>query len=139
MKKALTVFVCFLLMSEAVVLSGEESSKEISIQSLPPSVVKTVPECGSTDVDAMATTQIKATFSKDMMDGHWAWVQISDETFPKTIGKPKYLDDKRTCVLNVLLESNKTYVIWLNSGKFQGFMDTEGNKAVPYLLVFKTK
>jgi len=134
MKTVFMVLVCILLVS-GIVVWGEEAS----IQSLPPSVVKTVPECGSMDVDAMATTQIKATFSKDMADKSWAWVQISDESYPKTLGKPMYLDDKRTCVLNVLLEPKKTYVIWFNSGKFIGFVDTEGRPAVPYLLVFQTK
>ena len=54
-------------------------------------------------------------------------------------GKPKYLADKRTCVLPVKLEPGKTYAIWVNSEKFGNFKDTEGRPAVPYLLVFRTK
>jgi RNA polymerase sigma-70 factor (ECF subfamily) len=54
-------------------------------------------------------------------------------------GKPKYLSDKRTCVLPVKLEPGKTYAIWVNSEKFDNFKDAEGRPAVPYLLVFKTK
>lgn len=110
-----------------------------SIKSLPPSVVKTVPECGNINVDAATTTQIKVTFSKDMMDGSWSWTQLSDETFPQIIGKPRYLDDKKTCVVDVKLQPEKTYVIWLNSEKLRNFKDTDGNSAVPYLLVFQTK
>ncbi|MFA5393239.1 MAG: Ig-like domain-containing protein [Candidatus Ratteibacteria bacterium] len=110
-----------------------------SVKSLPPTVIKTVPECGDMNVDAATTTQIKVMFCKEMMDGGWSWSQISNETFPKINGKPKYLEDKKTCVVDVKLEPNKTYVIWLNPEKFQGFRDTDGNPSVFYFLWFKTK
>ena len=54
-------------------------------------------------------------------------------------GKPKYLADKRTCVLPVKLEPGKTYAIWVNAEKFLNFKDPDDRSAVPYLLVFKTK
>lgn len=101
-------------------------------------VVKTVPEAGTADVDPKLT-EIKVTFSKDMQDGAWSWVIHSKESFPKMDGKPKYLADKRTCVLPVKLEPGKTYALWLNSAKFSDFKDPEGRAAVPYLLVFKTR
>jgi RNA polymerase sigma-70 factor (ECF subfamily) len=118
---------------------GVARAEEPSVKSLPPSVIKTVPECGSTAVDPAATTQIKVTFSKGMMDGSWSWSQISDETFPQLIGKPRYLADKKTCVVDVKLQPKKTCVIWLNSQKFVNFKDADGKSAVPYLLVFETK
>ena len=118
---------------------GMARAEEPSVKSLPPSVIKTVPECGNTNVDAAATTQIKVTFSKGMMDGSWSWSQIADETFPQITGKPRYLDDKKTCVVDVKLEPKKTYVIWVNSHKFQNFKDADGRSAVPYLLVFQTR
>ena len=40
---------------------------------------------------------------------------------------------------SVKLEKGRTYVIWLNSEKFENFKDASGNPAVPYLLVFETK
>jgi hypothetical protein len=64
---------------------------------------------------------------------------MSNDSFPQMVGKPKYLGDKKTCVIDVKLEPKKTYVIWLNSQKFGGFKDTDGNSSVPYLLVFQTK
>ncbi len=109
----------------------------ISVAMMPPVVVKTVPQSGTTNVDP-STTEIRVTFSKDMMDGSWSWSQISGETFPETTGKPHYLADKRTCVLPVKLQPGKTYVSWLNSEKFGNFKDTDGRSAVPYLLVFET-
>ncbi|MCA9014284.1 MAG: Ig-like domain-containing protein, partial [Planctomycetaceae bacterium] len=119
--------------------AGKSESREITWDSLPPSVVKTVPQAGSTDVDP-DLKEIAVTFSKDMLtDRMWAVVQISNETFPKTRKGIHYLDDKRTCVIPVDLEPGKMYVIWFNRGRFNSFRDTENNPAVPYLLVFKTK
>jgi len=117
---------------------GAARAQEVSVESLPPSVIKTVPTCGDTLVPA-TTTQIKVTFSKDMMDKSWSFTQISDNSFPEVVGQPHYLADKRTCVLTVKLKPQKTYVLWLNSQKFQNFKDTSGKSAVPYLLVFETK
>ena len=111
---------------------------DVTLESVPPVVVKTVPEAGAGEVDPNLT-EIKVTFSKDMQDGSWSWTALSKESFPKLDGKPKYLADKRTCVLPVKLEPGKTYSIWVNSEKFGNFKDPDGRSAVPYLLVFKTK
>jgi RNA polymerase sigma-70 factor (ECF subfamily) len=119
-------------------LLGAGRANDIAPESVPPVVVKTVPEAGSDAVDPK-TAEIKVTFSKDMRDGSWSWATLSEESFPKTDGKPKYLADKRTCVLPVKLEPGKTYAVWLNSEKFDNFKDADGRAAVPYLLVFKTK
>jgi RNA polymerase sigma-70 factor (ECF subfamily) len=86
-----------------------------------------------------ATTEIRVTYSKDMQDGSWSWSTWGQENYPTTTGRPKYLEDKRTCVLPVKLEPNKFYAIWLNSNNFGNFKDTNGRPAVPYLLVFKAK
>ncbi|MCK5127385.1 MAG: hypothetical protein KAR42_14110 [candidate division Zixibacteria bacterium] len=112
----------------------------VSIDSLPPSVIKTVPPCGDEAVSP-ELSEISVTFSKEMkVTGHcWSWCSVSDESFPKLNGKPEYLDDKRTCVLHVTLEPDKTYAIWINVDKFQSFQDPEKHPAVPYLLVFKTR
>jgi RNA polymerase sigma-70 factor (ECF subfamily) len=111
---------------------------DVTLQSVPPVVVKTIPEAGTGDVDP-GLTEIKVTFSKGMQDGSWSWVTVSKETFPTVDGKPRYVADKRTCVLPVKLEAGKTYAIWLNSEKFGNFKDPDGHPAVPYLLVFQTK
>ena len=119
--------------------NARQGSREITLKALPPSVIKTVPQAGSTDVDP-SLKEITVTFSKDMItDRMWAVVQISKETFPKTGKNIHYKDDQRTCVIPVHLEAGKTYVMWFNKGRFNSFRDTENNPAVPYLLVFKTK
>jgi len=119
---------------------GSENGDEpvITLASAPPVVTKAVPEAGADEVDPKLS-EIKVTFSKDMQDKSWSWATFSKESFPKVDGKPKYLADKRTCVLPVKLEPGKTYAIWVNSENFGNFKDSAGHSAVPYLLVFKTK
>ena len=108
------------------------------IDSMPPVVVKAVPESGSKSV-APGETEIKVTFSKDMQDQTWSWSTAWKDSTPEVIGKPSYEKDRRTCVLKVKLEPNRTYAYWINSQKFQNFKDRQGHAAVPYLLVFQTK
>ena len=116
-----------------------QTAKETTVKSMPPSVVKTVPQAGDTAVDP-ALKEITATFSKDMKTNRmWAVCQISKETFPETPGPIHYLSDQRTCVVPVKLEQGKTYVLWFNRGQFNSFRDTENNPSVPYLLVFTTR
>jgi Bacterial Ig-like domain len=110
-----------------------------SVDNLPPSVIQTVPQGGDLHVDAAATTQIRVTFSKEMEANSYSWVQVSAETFPQIIGKPRFLAGQRTCVIDVHLQPKTTYVIWLNSEKYRNFRDTGGRPAVPYLLVFQTQ
>ena len=116
-----------------------QPAKEISLKTMPPSVVKTVPQAGDSAVDP-ALKEITVTFSKDMNTNRmWAVCQISKETFPETAGQIHYLSDQRTCVVPVKLEPGKTYVLWFNRGQFNSFRDTENNPSVPYLLVFATR
>jgi RNA polymerase sigma-70 factor (ECF subfamily) len=119
-------------------LAGD-ADKKPSVANLPAVVVNTVPQAGDTAVDAATTTEIRVTFSKKMADKTWSWSQISDDTFPKITGDVRYDKDGKTCICPVKLEPGKTYVTWLNSGKFQNFKDATGQPSVPYLLVFETK
>src|SRR5437773_9931199 len=108
------------------------------IESMPPVVVETVPESGAKDV-APGVVEIKVTFSKEMTDGSWSWSTAWQGSTPDAVGKPKYESDRKTCVMKVKLDPNKSYGYWLNSGKFQNFKDRQGHPSVPYLLVFQTK
>jgi RNA polymerase sigma factor (sigma-70 family) len=117
----------------------EEKKPAVSVKDMPPVVVQTSPRAGDTEVNAENVREIRVTFSKDMKDKTWSWSQISDETFPKVNGEVRYDKDRRTCILPVKLQAGKTYAIWVNSGKFGNFKDTDDHPAVPYLLVFETK
>ena len=124
--------------SVALALAVGQGDK-VSVATMPPVVVKTVPQAGNTHVDAATVTSVQVTFSKQMADGSWAWANISADSFPTMTGQPSYDKKRRTCTLPVKLEPGKAYAIWLNTEKFQDFRDTDGRPAIPYLLVFETK
>lgn len=122
-------------------LSVTVHAQEVTVEAMSPSVIKTVPVCGDTEVPA-TTTEIKVTFSKDMMtENMWSWCMQTKNSFPEITDQEgiKYIADGRTCILPVKLQPNKTYAIWINTEKFKAFKDKKGNSAIPYLLVFKTK
>jgi RNA polymerase sigma-70 factor (ECF subfamily) len=140
MKTAVHAFL-FLLLVVAIApdCPAVEITDDVSLDALPPSVVRTVPLCGDTAVDPNLS-EISVTFSKDMkVTGHcWSWCSVQESSFPVLSGDTEYLEDNRTCVLHVALEPEKTYAIWINVDQFQSFQDTDGHPAVPYLLVFRT-
>ena len=120
-------------------LVAPAQAEPVSIEALPPVVVKTVPAAGDGAVDP-ATREIRVIFSKDMLTRKmWSLVTISQETFPKIDGQMKYLPDKRTFVAPVKLEPGRTYALWVNQGRFTGFRDADNHPAVPYLLAFQTR
>lgn len=121
-----------------VVGNVAQAAEELTVATAPPVVIRTVPEAGQTDIDP-ALKEIRVTFSKPMRDGSWSWVQTSPASFPKLAGQPSFRPDQRTAVLPVALEPGHTYVVWVNSASHENFQDSEGRKAVPYLLVFSTR
>ena len=121
-----------------ITILGYAQQNAPTVANMPPVIVKTVPQSGDTEVDP-GLTEIRVTFSKDMIDGSWSWSTMSKDTFPEMVGAPRYEDDKRTCVITVKLEPGKTYGTWLNSQRFGNFRDTNKQSAVPYLLIFQTK
>ena len=132
MKCFTIIMVLFLFLSGSVI-----AQEKISVETMPPVVVKTSPAAGETAVDPNIK-EIKVTFSKEMSSGY-SWVETGYGDYPKTTGDAVFLEDKKTCVAPVELEAGKTYVLWLNSEKYKNFKDSEGRPAIPYLLVFETK
>ncbi|MEW6052917.1 MAG: Ig-like domain-containing protein [Nitrospirota bacterium] len=128
--------VVFSILLTACVSAGQTS--ELTARETAPVVVNTHPESGAENV-APSLSEIRVTFSREMMDNSWSWVQVAPENFPKHISNPRYLEDGKTCVVDVQLEPGKTYIIWLNTQKFRNFRDRGGNPAVPYLLTFDTR
>ena len=136
MNQFLTPLLIGMMLAGAALAQNEA---EVSVRTMPPSVVKTVPRAGDVNVDP-SLKEVRVTFSKDMMTKQmWSWAMNSRETFPEiNADRIHYLKDRRTCVLPVKLKPGKTYIIWINSQKFNAFRDTRNNPASPYLLVFQT-
>ena len=135
MRRIMFILLAAMLASSVGIVQAENA---ISVQAMPPVVVKTFPQAGETSVDA-SLKEIRVTFSKDMMTHEmWSWVMVSKDSFPTIVGEVRYLNDKRTCVAPVRLKAGKTYAIWFNSKNYNAFRDKYNNPAIPYLLVFKT-
>jgi hypothetical protein len=126
---------CFVVLTIAFFTATTTHALNLEHQS--PVVIRTVPQSGTKNVDP-ALSEIRVTFSKAMKDQSWSWVQIAPENFPELVGEPRYLEDKKTCVVDVRLDPGKTYIIWLNTQKFSNFRDADGRPAQPYLLMFET-
>jgi len=120
------------------VVNGPHDAAKAPVPAAPPVIIKTVPESGIAGVDP-ALTELQVTFSKLMQDGSWSWSAWGEGYYPETTGSAHYLEDGRTCALPVKLKPGRVYAIWLNSGKVHDFRDTDGQPAVPYLLIFETR
>jgi RNA polymerase sigma-70 factor (ECF subfamily) len=115
------------------------AAEEVSIESLPPVVIKTIPEAGSSDI-APGMVEIRITFSKPMRDKSWSFTLLNGKkNAPQDVTNLRFEDDGRTFVTLAKLEPNTTYACTANSTNHKNFKDTDGNSALPYLIVFKTK
>ncbi len=55
-----------------ILLAGTARAQEITLESAPPVVARTVPEAGAGDIDP-GTKEIRVTFNRPMQDGSWSW------------------------------------------------------------------
>jgi beta-lactamase regulating signal transducer with metallopeptidase domain/tetratricopeptide (TPR) repeat protein len=103
-----------------------------------PTVVGTSPAVYADDVSP-ELREITVTFDQRMMDKSWSWVRW-DAPYPETVGSSPYYDDeKKTCTLPIKLEAGKAYLVAFNLEPYTGFVNTVGEPAKPYVLVFATK
>ncbi|MCC7409692.1 MAG: DUF3108 domain-containing protein [Phycisphaeraceae bacterium] len=115
----------------------QELQKLDAQQNGDPVVLTTTPTAFDDDVPADLKA-ITATFSQTMLDGSWSWTG-GGETFPQTIGKPRYDADRTTCTLSVRLEPGKVYWVGINSPSYQNFATPSGRPARRYVILFATK
>ena len=109
-----------------------------TVDLVPAVVVQTEPASGAGDV-AAGVRDLRVRFSKTMTDQSWSWSEAWPGSVPELIGSPQYDAERRTCTVKAKLEPGRTYACWLNSERFTNFKDTNGNPAVPYLLIFQTQ
>ena len=99
-------------------------------------VVNTFPP--SDAVIPAGVDRIAVTYDRKMQDGSWSFTTGGEQKFPEVAGQPVMQEDHRTFVLTVKLRPNTTYVIWMNSGRYQNFRDEAGQSAEPFRLTFST-
>ncbi len=103
-----------------------------------PVVVETFPPNGSQNVDP-SIEELSVTFNEPMMDKSWSWAYSNKDDFPSMTGQPHYVDNLKKNILPVKLETNKSYIIWINSTVYKNFKDKSGNILAPYRFAFKTR
>lgn len=114
------------------------AAEPVNLDDLPPVVIKTVPESGATDVPP-GPIEVRVTFSKTMRDASWSFYCASEIDSAGLYGsKPRFESDRRTFVMKVNTQPNRSYAFWANSPTHNNFRDAKGNRGLPYLIVFKT-
>ena len=116
---------------------GQARPQTAKVDKDAPKIVQMEPANGATDVDADMVKELRVTFDRDMDMGGFSWTG-GGENYPKTIGKPKWID-KRTCVLTVDLEEGKTYTLGINSKTFKNFKSAGGVPVEPVIYTFATQ
>lgn len=137
--KTQSIVTAFIAFASLLLSTGSLRAEEtLSLDQVPPVVIKTVPEAGATDVD-FGPTEIRITYSKTMSPNtSFTLVKGKDGSLIKT-STPKLDADGRTFVLKIKLEPNTTYFYFANNQKYKNFRDTNGNSALPYQVIFSTK
>jgi len=126
----------------ACVAVAAQDKGAVKDQDFPPRVVKTEPADRARDIDPNLA-EIRVTFDRPMRQGRfWSWIIMAPYgAYPgdKGAGEPTWDDDHKTCVLKVKMLPGTTYAVGVNSYRHTGFQDPDGQPAVPYTWVFKTK
>ena len=109
-------------------------------EEMPPSVVSTSPEHGTTDVDPDLGT-ISVTFDRPMRRHTWSWVrQPQRGEYPGAPEKsPSFDEDGLTCTLPVLLGPDTVYAVSVNSYRHTGFKSRSGVPGLPFAWAFRTR
>jgi hypothetical protein len=116
-------------------ISFAVESDVAAVADLPAAVVATTPVAG-TDGVSDAITRVEVTFSKDMDPTILPWLPDALETTPQ-IGDAGF-SSPRTAYLDVTVETDTTYALWVGREGDDQFVDATGAPAVPYLLYFRT-
>ena len=100
-----------------------------------PKVVATYPADGAHVPPSIA--ELRVSYDHRMM-ASWSFATRGEKAFPQVLGAPSLSPDHITISLPIRLEPNHTYVVWLNTEKYQNFKSEDGQAAEPYRLTFHT-
>ncbi len=102
-----------------------------------PRVIETVPQNGAENVDPRLK-EIRFVFDQDMITGQNYSICGGGEDYPKTIGKPKWLN-KRTLVMRVRLKGSHSYSMSINCpSSYKACKSVDGQSAAYYPFSFTT-
>ena len=119
--------------------SAQESGKKPEPNSQKteyPTIVKTTPEIGATDV-SNDLKEIKVTFDRKMQTG-MSWTGGPPDFPPSDDSRKAQWVDEQTCVLPVKLEKGAYYRLGLNSKSYRNFKSADGIPLPPMSLYFVT-
>lgn len=108
--------------------------RDRDVAEVPPFVVRSVPAHMDMEVDP-ALTFLEVTFSKDM-GGGFAWLSLGE--LSPALGEAEWVD-ARTNRVPVTLQPETTYALQLNGGSYYSFQSVDGEPALPFAWVFRTR
>lgn len=101
-----------------------------------PKVIKLEPAHLSAEVDSKTVKRLTVTFDQPMNTNGFSFCG-GGPTFPKVVGKPKWLST-RVCVMDVQLEADHAYSLLLNCPSGGNFRSARGVKVPPTPWKFTT-
>lgn len=125
----------FLAAQALATATAPASVSEVVVPGGPaPRITATFPAEGATV--AGGELAFKVSFDQVMDGTRWAYAPASDAAFPKCLGQPRLLADRRTFVLLCAVKTNTAYAVSLSAP--QGFAGAAGRVAAPLVLKFST-
>jgi hypothetical protein len=125
--------------TERVVNDGATANGNgAALENQPPVVVETFPASGVKEV-APGEVEIRVRFSRPVAGDGWNWLPAWEGSAPVMIGRPRFENDHRTCVLKVKLQPGAAYGFWINPAQSQTLRDNASRPVVSYLVVFRTR
>lgn len=115
---------------------GGQATFLIAADATVPQIVSMKPANDAKDVDPKIK-ELRVTFNVPMAAG-FSWTG-GGPNFPKTVGRPRWTKDRKTCVLPVQLKSGWSYQLGLNSVSFKNFQSESGVPLEPVVYQFKTR
>jgi DNA-binding CsgD family transcriptional regulator len=116
---------------------GEHSSPSKTADSGAPKVVETRPANGSTI--APGPYSLSVTFDQPMMEGDYAFVQVSPQTATDCEPRATQSADRRTFVVRCKAAPGKHYEVWFNRPPYMSFQGLSGMVAEPKQLLFSVR
>ncbi len=112
------------------------ASEEVRKRVEKPQIVSMSPPNGAKDVDP-GLRELRVTFNVPM-GGGISWTGDGPH-YLKTVGRPHWTEDRRTCVLPVELKPGWEYRVGLNSASFNNFQSEAGIPLEPVEYTFTTR